>query len=214
MLPFFFILGYGQTKWVAERIVGLARDEFNVPVIIARAGLIGGNSTTGGCASEDLTVFLLKAMVVTGCRPDGAFRITLTPVDLVSHGIVQAAMREECYGSVFHMIHRQLISLQDMADVLELCGYKLSPLKYREWVERLKEKSEEHMVPWQLLASLNPHLDHWDTYLSRGEQCDELLKDKEAELLPSSKVMLSATVVQLLKQGVLEKPPMGEDRIG
>lgn len=178
--------------------MNLARTDFNLPVIICRTGMIGGHSVTGACAKDDLIAILLQGMVLTGCRPQGSFKITLSPVDLVSDGIISVAMKEEYYGRVFHMIHSQLVSLQDMGDVLEGCGYELTPVKYSQWCEKLKEK-DEAVIAWQLVAALNPYLDHWDTYLVR-EGADAILREKEEGMWRSAKIMLSRTVHDLLRQ--------------
>lgn len=203
-----FLTGYGQTKWVAEQIVGLARDDFSVPVMIIRAGMIGGHSVTSGCAKDDLLAILLQGMVVSGCKPHGSFQITLSPVDLVSAGTLSVAFRDECYGRAFHMIHSQLISLHDMGDVLEWCGYKLRPVRYSQWVQKLKE-DEESTVPWQLVAAINPYLDHWDTYLLR-EGADAFLTKME-KTMRSAKIMLGGTVNDLVRQGKI--PPPDSDKM-
>lgn len=200
------LLGYGQTKWVAEKIVGLARKDFGLPVIVARTGMIGGHSLTGACAKDDLIALLLQSMVVSGCRPHGFFKITLTPVDFVSSALMNVAFDRGCYGRMFHMIHKQLVSLRDMGDVLESCGYDLRCVRYGDWVDRLRE-NRDSAIPWQLVAALNPYADHWDTYLSREGQGDVFLRQKEKDLWRTSKMMLSVTVSDLLRQKKFSPPP-------
>lgn len=193
--------GYGQTKWVAERIVGQAKHDFGVPVIIIRTGLIGAHSTTGACAKDDLTATFIQGMALTGCRPEGFFKITLTPVDLVSWGMITVGLDEDSYGKVFHMIRKELISLQDIADALEFCSFKLKLVTYSQFCKEMKE-SKEPLV-WQL-AAVYSYLDHWDTYLVRNG-ADAILEEKEARMRPQ-KALLVSIIFDLIRQGKITMP--------
>ncbi|MGC5413137.1 SDR family oxidoreductase, partial [Streptomyces sp. DT225] len=45
--------GYAQSKWVAEQLVGLARER-GLPVTVHRPGRISGDTATGACQDRDL----------------------------------------------------------------------------------------------------------------------------------------------------------------
>lgn len=157
---------------------------------------------TGASAKDDLTATFIQGMALTGCRPQGSFKITLTPVDLVSWGMMSVSLDEDRYGKVFHMIRKELISLQDIGDALEFCGFKLRVVTYSQFCTELKE-CKESMVPWQL-AAVYSYLDHWDTYLVR-DGADAILEEKEATMKPQ-KLLLASIILDLARQGKITMP--------
>ena len=76
--------GYEQSKWVAERLVMLARDR-GLPVVIYRPGLITGHSRSGVGNTDNLISAILKRCIQLGRAPDMDTFLDMTPVDFVSH---------------------------------------------------------------------------------------------------------------------------------
>ncbi|MEK8142173.1 SDR family oxidoreductase [Streptomyces sp. M10(2022)] len=53
--------GYAQSKWVAEGLLGLARER-GLPVTVHRPGRISGDTATGACQDRDLLWQLVKGV--------------------------------------------------------------------------------------------------------------------------------------------------------
>jgi len=77
--------GYAQSKWVAEKLVTLARSR-GLPVSIYRPGRITGHSQTGICNANDLMGKMIKISFQLGSVPEMDTMVDLTPVDYVSKG--------------------------------------------------------------------------------------------------------------------------------
>ena len=74
--------GYGQTKWVTEKLVQEAGRR-GLPVKIHRAGTISGHSLTGAGNISDLLGAIIVESIQLGYAPDVAgWRAEMTPVDL------------------------------------------------------------------------------------------------------------------------------------
>ncbi|KAF5229856.1 hypothetical protein FANTH_14063 [Fusarium anthophilum] len=118
--------GYGQTKWVAERLVDEASHR-GIPVRIYRPGTITGHSISGSTNVWDLINALLVESLQLGMAPDDQnWHVEITPVDFVSNAIVTLADHvNEVEQMVYHLgdsapVHSRdlLASLAKMADIL------------------------------------------------------------------------------------------------
>src|SRR4029077_4166195 len=85
--------GYRQSKWVAEQLVGTARQR-GLPVSVYRVGIVSGDSTTGACQLQDFVWLCVKGMLETGTVPAGwDGRLSLIPVDYASAAVVGLSLR-------------------------------------------------------------------------------------------------------------------------
>lgn len=110
--------GYGQSKWVAERIVQRAKDH-GLPVVIYRPGLvcflsttnrylkgtIGGASDTGVLNSADFVTRVMWCVLLLGKYPVSDATINIAPVDWVAAAIVYLSQKEDSIDSIFHLIN-------------------------------------------------------------------------------------------------------------
>ena len=62
-------LGYTQSKWVAEKLITIARNR-GLPVSIYRPPLIAGDSQTGIWNTDDFTCRFIKGCIQMGSMPD------------------------------------------------------------------------------------------------------------------------------------------------
>ncbi|CAF1652447.1 unnamed protein product, partial [Adineta ricciae] len=60
--------GYGQTKWVAEKLMAKAQHH-GLPVVIYRLGSMCSDSTTGACNPYDINTIIVAASLKTHCYP-------------------------------------------------------------------------------------------------------------------------------------------------
>ena len=138
-------LGYAQSKCVAEALV-LQAGERGLPVTIHRPSLITGNRTSGVSNSDDLLSRLFKGMIQMEAAPDLDWSLDCCPVDYVADAIVHLAARQ-MQPSVFHLVNPAPRHWRELILWMNLFGYRVRLLPYREWLGRLKEVSVAHGHP-------------------------------------------------------------------
>lgn len=113
--------GYGQTKWVAEKLVMRARSR-GVPCSIIRPGYIVGDSKTGGffnfnsvTNTDDFIWRLVKGCIQLGEVPRISNVVNMCNVDYVSDLVVKVALSEEGVKlGVFHTWNSSKFKFDDL----------------------------------------------------------------------------------------------------
>ena len=132
--------GYGQTKWVAEKLVQEAGRR-GLPVKIHRAGTISGHSLTGAGNVSDLLNAVIVESIQLGYAPDVAgWRAEMTPVDFVSKAIVHLSNQTQTSQYVFHLGDPDPVYAPSVFKDLEELGYPTQPLAWDDWVNLWTEK--------------------------------------------------------------------------
>jgi thioester reductase-like protein len=144
--------GYSQSKWVAEKVVMLARSR-GIPVAIYRPGGITAHSETGVGNTDDLMSRLLKGCLQLGSVPRMNMLIDMTPVDFVARAVVHLSMREESVGKAFHLFNPSPLSLTETIEWLRSVGYAVRSIPFTEWREEVRQR-----VPRQPEHALYPLL--------------------------------------------------------
>ncbi|PPK67089.1 type I polyketide synthase [Actinokineospora auranticolor] len=136
--------GYRQSKWVAEQLVGLARDR-GLPVSVHRVDEISGDTATGACQRHDFVWLAIKGLLQAGAVPSGCKgRFHLVPVDHVSAAVVALAHQPP---GTYHHGNRQHLGFDDMVDCLRRLGHHLTELDWDSWVERVAADRDNAMNP-------------------------------------------------------------------
>jgi surfactin family lipopeptide synthetase C len=133
--------GYVQSKWVADKLVNLARDR-GLPVTIYRPGGISGDSTTGVFNPHDFLYRLLIGCIELGAIPQGDFLDSLMPVDYVSQAIVSISLQPESLGKAFHLVNRDRLDFKIFTNLIRDFGYELQELNHEQWQVKLTEIGE------------------------------------------------------------------------
>ncbi|HAX78173.1 MAG TPA: hypothetical protein DCY88_20720, partial [Cyanobacteria bacterium UBA11372] len=131
-------LGYTQTKWVAEKLVTIARTR-GLPVSIYRPPLIAGDSRTGFWNTDDFTCRFLKGCIQMGSMPNMNCGITIVPVDYVSQAIVYLSQQQESLGKAFHLNNPHYSSWNQVANWIDQFGYPVRQISYKAWEAELIE---------------------------------------------------------------------------
>lgn len=129
-------LGYSQTKWVAEKLVKIARDR-GLPVTIHRPPLIAGDSQTGICNTHDFINLMVKGCLQMGYFPDVEYMMDMSPVDYVSKAIVYLSMQPSSIGKAFHLQHPQPAPLSTLINWVKSFGYPVEAIPYEQWQTEL-----------------------------------------------------------------------------
>ncbi|MFF4070868.1 thioester reductase domain-containing protein [Streptomyces chartreusis] len=138
--------GYLQSKWVAEQLVGLARDR-GLPVSVHRVDVISGDTRNGACQTRDFVWLSLKGLLQAQAAPAGVDgRFHLLPVDYVSAAIVGISRREPA-GGTFHLFNRTSLSLADCVSYLRDLGYRLDETGREEWSAAVRSDRDNALLP-------------------------------------------------------------------
>jgi len=162
-LPIGLAGGYRQSKWVAERLVELARGR-GLPAVIYRPGWVTGAGSTGLANLQDFLTRLLLASLNVGLAPELASpegdppEVRPTPVDFVSSAVVWLSRQPESVGGIFHLINTCSISLTTVLALLAARGLPLRRVSRRRWATALLTRSCQNGTDSSLLAPLAPFL--------------------------------------------------------
>lgn len=132
--------GYAQSKWVAEKLVTIARSR-GLPVSIYRPGRIAGHSQTGASNKNDLMCKMIEISFQLGSVPDVDTIVNLTPVDYVSKAIVHLSRQQESLGKAFHLLNPKPLNWADLVNWLRSSGYTFKFSSYAEWRTALKNSN-------------------------------------------------------------------------
>ncbi|HBL26797.1 MAG TPA: hypothetical protein DD490_08190 [Acidobacteria bacterium] len=143
--------GYGETKWVSERLCEQARER-GVPVNIYRPGVLSGDSRTGIGNTRDMVWNIIKGNQQLGIAPDGGSVLEVTPVDYVAAAVVHISLQEKGLNRVYHFPQTEETPFQAAYDFMETYGYALQRLPRQEWerqvLERLRTETDNALAPF------------------------------------------------------------------
>lgn len=124
--------GYAQSKWVAEKLVAIARDR-GLPVCVYRPGFITGHSKTGVCNTDDMIYRMIKGCIQLKSMPDLDVSLDLNPCDYVSQAAVYLSQQAQSLGQVFHLVNPQPLSMREVFHYLYSFGYPMEFVDYATW---------------------------------------------------------------------------------
>ena len=149
-------IGYGQSKYLAERLLTHASQVLGVTTITARVGQISGD----GCRKRgwnrrewfpSLVVSSLHIQALPnslGCAADGK-EVKWIPVDSAAKILQELSMAAVGAGSndTFHVVHPRPVTWAELLPIIQevlnkaTCGRGIAQVEvvdYREWFERLE----------------------------------------------------------------------------
>lgn len=151
-----FSSSYAQSKWVAEKLVAIARSR-GLPVSIYRPGRISGHSQTGFSNLKDFLFILIRGCIQLGSIPNLNIDCDLTSVDYVSQAIVYLSQQKESLNKAFHLITPQPVRWQQLFNWVTSFGYPLEQIPYDKWQTKVREvvasSPSDPLYPLVLLLS-------------------------------------------------------------
>ena len=133
-----FSSSYAQSKWVAEKLVAIARSR-GLPVCIYRPGRIAGHSQIGFSNFKDFLFTLIRGCIQLGSIPNLNTGYDLTPVDYVSKAIIYLSQQKESLNKAFHLITPQPIQWEQLFKWVSSFGYPLEQILYDKWQAKVRE---------------------------------------------------------------------------
>lgn len=152
--PAGYLLGYSESKWVAEQMVRTAFSR-GLRGSIFRPGEITGSSATGIWRVNDTVIRSLLASLVAGVLPASQMRFHITPVDYVAGAIVRIAAQEPESGQAFNLINLQVKSLSELAPILDELGYPMEVVPLEVWTRRVLADPNGYLKPLESLLKEN-----------------------------------------------------------
>lgn len=130
--------GYGQSKWVAERLAREAAGR-GLPVTIYRPGNVSGHSETGASNPRDFLGAVISGSVNLGRAPRiEGWRMEMTPVDFVAEAVANLADEPDAAGQTFHLANPDPAPAETVFGWLEELGYEVDHVPYEEWLEAVR----------------------------------------------------------------------------
>ncbi|KAI8968242.1 L-aminoadipate-semialdehyde dehydrogenase [Mycotypha africana] len=142
--------GYGQSKWVAEKIIMEARRR-GLPATIIRPGYILGDSHSGVTNTDDFIWRLVKGCVELGYVPAITNDVNCCSVDYVASVVAGAAYhdKESTLLGVLQVSHPAGFTFNHLFASLMTYGYRCQQTEYIDWRDKLTEytlKSQDHSL--------------------------------------------------------------------
>ena len=131
-----FSLAYSETKWVSEKLVGIARSR-NLHAVIYRPGDITG-AENGVWALEDMVSRMIVGMIQMGCIPHTTYCMHMTPVDYVADAVAYISTRPEAIGHAFNIINPHPLRARNLINMIRQCGYPIRYITFLRWRSMLK----------------------------------------------------------------------------
>lgn len=134
-----FPLAYSETKWVSEKLVGIAADR-GLRTAVYRPGDITG-AADGIWQMDDMVSRLIVSMIQMHAVPFVNYRFHMTPVDYVGNALVYISLKDEAYGHAFNLITPHPQNFNSVVNAVRACGYTVHRMPATLWLMLLKKSS-------------------------------------------------------------------------
>ncbi|KAL6298078.1 polyketide synthase [Sparassis latifolia] len=142
--------GYPESKWVAERILGLALEK-GLRTTVVRVGQLSGGAN-GAWKTAEWFPAMISASVALGCLPMASGNISWLPVDVAARALIDML---DTAQSVLHLRHPTPMSISTVVPLFSEC-LGLPIVSYAEWFSRLKAGLARRETEAKGLAGLEP----------------------------------------------------------
>ncbi|MDJ1137455.1 amino acid adenylation domain-containing protein [Streptomyces iconiensis] len=144
-------LGYGESKWVSERMMGHAAER-GLPVAVHRPYEITGTRDRGIWNTDTLMCAWFRTIAETGLAPDVELPLDFVPVDYTAEAIVHILRTQQPDGRTYHLTNPHDARLSLLVERLRKMGYPVRTIPYTEWAQKVTEltrKDPQHpMTPY------------------------------------------------------------------
>ncbi|KAK4703385.1 L-2-aminoadipate reductase, partial [Phenoliferia sp. Uapishka_3] len=206
--------GYGQTKWVSERLI-LEAGRRGLAGGIVRPAYIVGDSKTAVTNTDDFLWRLVKGCIQLGNIPDIHNSINMVPVDHVATITSVLALQSPLEPlRVHHVTAHPNPRFNDFLSALALYGYRVEKTEYLPWRTLL----EQHVLKVQdnaLFPLLHMVLDDLPTSTKAASLDDTntvalLRAAGEIESMTIDDKQMGLYLAWLVAAGFLDAPPASE----
>jgi len=202
--------GYGQSKWVAEKLL-MEAGKRGLRGHIVRPGYVVGHSTTAVTNTDDFIWRLVKGCIQLGLVPDIHNSINMVPVDHVARVTALSAIDVPANAfPVLHIAAYPTVRFNDLLLSLSRYGYKVDQIEYLIW----RRKLEEHVLEVgdnALFPLLHFVLDDLPTSTKAPELSDSntvalLLRNHSRDGMTVDEELMGKYLAWLVATGFLDQP--------
>ncbi|HEY8984558.1 MAG TPA: thioester reductase domain-containing protein, partial [Streptomyces sp.] len=154
------LTGYTQSKYVAERMIDIARSR-GLPVTVYRSDAVCGDQVNGACQTRDFVWLSLKGGLQAKALPSDADALLgLVPVDYVAAAMMRLSLTPSAAGRTFHLQNRKPVSFRGIANRLRATGHQLDDMPWDDFVAAVRADRDN---------ALFPVIDVFSTFMRLGE---------------------------------------------
>jgi thioester reductase-like protein len=199
------VVGYAQTKWVAERMVREAHGR-GLPVTIHRINT-GPHSASGAYNRSDHLNMLLKGCVETGTAPEDLnMRLQPAPIDYVAGAIAELSAQPSLSGRTFHLVNHHHLTWPEFYDSVEEFGYPLQRLPFEDWRENITKRQSGSVALLGLLPFLNDAVDDVKLPLSDSARTRQALGGTGLECPPMDASLVRTFLRRCISERFIDPP--------
>jgi len=199
------VVGYAQSKWVAERMVRTA-GERGVPVSIHRINT-GGHSRTGAFNRLDHLNMMLKGCIEAGIAPQTVpAQLQPAPVDYVAAAVVAVAARPRLHGATYHLVNESEMTWAELFGIVRDFGYPLRLLPFADWRARITSRTAGTVALLGLVPFLVDAVDHVRVPRSAAGATRAALADAGLTCPPFDRDMVHTYLRRFIASRFVEPP--------
>lgn len=145
-------MGYGESKFVGERILSYASSRIGLPTTVLRIGQLCGDREVGYWTSNNWVPAIIKSGLSLHCLPTGDDIITWISLDDAAKAIVDFShnRRSSKIHDLLHVVHPRPRAWNDIFKVvvntLNKRGIEVTLVDYQTWLNKLKSEDTSKMV--------------------------------------------------------------------
>ncbi|MER5350217.1 thioester reductase domain-containing protein [Kitasatospora sp. NPDC002551] len=202
------VVGYAQSKWVAEHMVRTAHAR-GVPVTIHRINS-GPHSTSGAFNRLDHLSMVIKGCAEAGIAPDHVeMPLQPAPIDYVARAVVELAGRPELSGRTFHLVNDTKLTWIEFFDLVEEFGYPMERMTFARWKEKVTGREAGTMALLGLVPFLNDAVDDVRLPKSAAEDTLAALEGTGIACPPLDAALVRTYLEAFTASGFMESPAAG-----
>ncbi|KAI0795715.1 acetyl-CoA synthetase-like protein [Abortiporus biennis] len=177
--------GYGESKWISERILAIASEKTGMKTTSVRIGQLAGDKN-GHWNEKEWFPSLVKSGYFTRCLPDvPGGMITWIPTYDAARILVQMRHSDE---PTLHLVNSHPVPWHTVLEAISSkIGFRLVP--YDEWLKKLQTTLTESSLPEVEQVKRNPALKLLNFYKQArfGENTDESISPVRLDISKARK---------------------------
>ena len=218
------VMGYSQTKWVAEQTVRRAGQE-GLAVTVYRMPFLSGHSVSGKGNPEDFVSLMIKGFIQVGAAPDLDFTLDLAPVDYVSAAMVTLAQDSDSNRRIYHLNNPRTLEWSELLAELDEGGFPLDLVPFGEWQQRVRAACTRSrdvaiygLLPFVLRKWSDRQLTLLELYQRRNKprvRCQKTTRALRGSLScpPADRQLMRTYLAEWIASGFLERVPTQKEGV-
>ncbi|KAG6840631.1 hypothetical protein C0991_005483 [Blastosporella zonata] len=193
--------GYGESKYVAERIIAKS----GLQATSLRIAQLCGGQPKGAWAVTDWVPILVKSSTTIGLLPDLEGGVSWVPVCAAAAAIADAALGHKTWPHAVNLVHPRPTTAEKVIDsirasIAEAMGRELKVVSFKEWLAVIDEHAR-HATPNTLIDI--PAIKLLDFFRSLSQGNDDILWSKNHGYEMGGLAMLSTERMHQVSHSVM-----------